>query len=224
MREEVFRNVSRCKEAWLHSNAKIHDDISLAINFRTAEMQPLETLPREESEKKNWVKVNIEESEGDVPHFSLSDLNGKPLNINQIDAFVWQVATETLEALNELVNAYYNSQLPSVFPAMNRFEIEQILKGQKIGTYILNRADRYLEDIAQSLSETNRTMVVLYLLTLLEEKNHPIQYVIVASKWGWTILQDMPDLKSDVYQYVADFTSLLETLPSERKFLLSRVE
>jgi len=224
MKHEVFRNVVRCKEVWVGLLANPNEGASFALNMETGEMQPMQMALKEKPSKNHWLKVEIKEKRQGRQDFYLADLDGNPLNFRQVDAFIWEVATETLKALDDLVNSYYNAQLPAVFSPMTRVESERALKKRQIGTYMLNQADATLEDIAESLSRTNHTIVVLYLLTILEKKNHPVQYVVVASKWGWTILQDLPILTSSVYTYFADFTSLLETLLPEKKFLLEKVE
>jgi len=209
IKEQVIRNVIQCQQLWLFNERGEPLTKSVFFNARTGEFAAVAS--DSSLDAKNWLQVHFQ-STPSQPHFYLANTEGLSISMTQLDGMMAEILKETLRALEELVQAHFRSDLPYVYPFMERQEVEEALKGKQAGTYLIHAPDATLQTIAQSLSEANQMIVIPFVLTLLEEEKQPVQYLVIATKRGWTILQDLPDLSSKIYQYYPNFASLLASL------------
>ena len=140
MKERVFRNVVQCQKLWLTQQLG-----SLMFNSSTGEIEPANAATRQAAKGANWIPVQLKIKGQGVPHCYLAGKEGRPFNLSEVDAVAAEVATETLQAIDEMIDTHARASLPHVGPVMNRQEAERVLQGQKPGTYMITEADPSLE-------------------------------------------------------------------------------
>ena len=223
MRREVFKNIARFKENLSgkgvgkpHAHKKVYLTL---INQHTGDMR----FSEETNLGKGWEKTHLTvEDERGVIHFRLNDIHGKHLKPNHFHALAWKIASETLNALNELAETHLplskksNKQIEEapgwVEKCSNRIEAEKMLLDQPVGTYLITRCDETIEEVAMRLAETNHTFVAAYVATVVRKDDRISELLLLHTKWGWTIFTDEPNLQSASYHHHKTWSALFKAL------------
>ena len=93
---------------------------------------------------------------------------------------------------------------------ISRIEAEERLNNKPVGTYLLRQADDVTASIGKNLSEMHHQQILPFLLTAAIEGGEVTDFLILHTKWGWTLYQDDPYLEE--YEYFAKFQSLIDSL------------
>ena len=102
--------------------------------------------------------------------------------------------------------------LPGWVGPINRFQAEDILRGQALGTYLLREADAQLSETALCLSHENKIHVHAYLCTVMESQEKISDILILHTPKGWIFYRDNPDLADSEYEYFRSPHALLTHL------------
>jgi len=106
-------------------------------------------------------------------------------------------------------------KMPGWEGKIDRIQTEEKLSHQKLGTYVLRNAEELTKTV---LSETNKTLVKAYLITIKDREQKIAEQLVIHTKKGWTIYRDNPNLNdTDYYKYFKTFEEALKKLEPRAK-------
>jgi hypothetical protein len=225
MKKTVLRNVIRLKQEW-PNQLKVGQEFPILLNKKTGDIEfkkPSSSFPIVQEEwKELFLSVRLDGDQGDA-RFYLSNQEGQGVRSQEFELLAWQIANETINALNELISDLVSQakqirKKPAfIKKAISRLETEKLFQGKRVGTYIITEPDQAIIEVAYRMAKSNDMVLSLYILSILEEKNLN-QYILIESDFGWTLLSDEPDLQSPVYKHFPNLPLLLRTLSPREKF------
>jgi len=189
------------------------------------------------SSPEDWKEIRIQVSTESpkIVHFELLEQE-KHLNPEGMELLAWRVINETIEVLNQ-IGAKTIQGSPEMLPEesvlqdlsdihlaphpssiedlpgwvgpVNRFQAEEILRSEAVGTYLLREGDAQTPEIALRLGRENKIHVHAYVCTVVEFAQKISDILILHTPKGWTRYRDNPDLSDSEYEYFRSPHALL---------------